>query len=92
MGLLARLRRATDRRRDLVCQQAVELMTEYLEDAMSPQDRARFEAHLAGCPACTAYLDQMRLTVVTLGRLDVSSLPPPVLVELVELFRRHRAV
>ena len=47
------------RRRDLVCQQAVELVTDYLEDNLSPRARRRFEAHLAGCPHCTEYLAQM---------------------------------
>ena len=29
--------------RDLVCQQAVELVTDYLEDALARADRRRFE-------------------------------------------------
>jgi anti-sigma factor RsiW len=92
----ARLRRIVGRRRRasanaLVCRQAVELMTDYLEGAMSAAARARFESHLAGCTACTAYLEQMRLTVSVLGRLDPGSLPTPVLDELVDLYRRHRA-
>jgi anti-sigma factor RsiW len=90
----ARLRRIVGRRRradDLVCRQAVELMTDYLEGAMSAVDRARFETHLAGCAACASYLDQMRLTMTVLGRLDPVSLPAPVLDELVGLYRRHRA-
>jgi anti-sigma factor RsiW len=48
-------------RRDLVCQQAVELVTDYLEDTLSRGDRRRFESHLAGCPHCTEYLAQMRI-------------------------------
>ena len=47
-------------RRDLVCQQAVELVTDYLEGTLSRAARRRFEAHLAGCPHCTEYLAQMR--------------------------------
>ena len=43
-------------RRDLVCQQAVELVTDYLEGTLSRAARRRFEAHLAGCPHCTEYL------------------------------------
>jgi anti-sigma factor RsiW len=42
-------------RRDLVCQQAVELVTEYLEGTLSRSARRRFEAHLAGCPHCPEY-------------------------------------
>lgn len=66
-------------------------MTDYLEGAMSAVERTRFEAHLADCAACTAYLDQMRLAATVLGRIDPESLPAPVLDELVDLYRRHRA-
>ena len=61
-------------RRDLVCQQAVELVTDYLEGALSRRDRRRFEAHLAGCPHCTEYLAQMRETIQLTGRLEPEDL------------------
>ena len=79
------------RRRAFVCRDAVELMTEYLEGVMSVDEQARFEAHLAQCDACTAYLDQMRATIATLGHLPTEHLPGDVVDELVELYRRHRA-
>ena len=41
------------RRKDLVCQQAVELVTDYLEGSLSRRDRRRFEAHLRACPNCS---------------------------------------
>ena len=66
-------------------------MTDYLEGALPPHDRARFEAHLINCAACTAYFDQMRATVATLGDLRVDDLPDEVVDELVDLYRRHRA-
>jgi anti-sigma factor RsiW len=83
--------RVFGRRRALVCRDAVELMTEYLEGAMSPEEQARFEAHLARCDACTAYLDQMRATIGLLGHLPADHLPDVVVDELVDLYRRHRA-
>ena len=74
-----------------MCRDAVELMTDYLEGALSHADHARFEAHLVHCDACTAYLDQMRATVATLGHLRVDDLPDEVVDEPVDLYRRHRA-
>jgi anti-sigma factor RsiW len=65
------------RRRDLVCQQAVELVTNYLEGALSRSDRRRYEAHLAGCPHCTEYLAQMRKTIELTGTLTPEDLAPP---------------
>ena len=32
---------------EMPCRELVELVTDYLEDRLSPLDRARFEAHLA---------------------------------------------
>ena len=48
------------RRRDIVCQEAVELVTDYLEGTLPRRSRRRFEAHLRACPNCTAYLEQIR--------------------------------
>ena len=78
------------RRRDVVCREAVELVTDYLEGALSDKDRARFEAHLAACPHCHRYLEQMRITVAALGRIEPESLDSEVRDELVALYRRWR--
>ena len=34
---------------EMPCQELVELVTDYLEDRLSPVDRIRFEAHIAEC-------------------------------------------
>ena len=39
--------------KDLVCQQAVELVTDYLEDVLSRRERRAFERHLEDCDGCT---------------------------------------
>jgi anti-sigma factor RsiW len=79
------------RRRDLVCQQAVELVTNYLEGALSRSDRRRYEAHLAGCPHCTEYLAQMRRTIELTGTLTPEDLAPQVQDEFIALYRQWRA-
>ena len=79
------------RRRAVVCRQAVELVTDYLEGALSARDRARFEAHLAVCPHCSRYLEQMRATMAAVGRIEPEALDPEVRDELVALYRRWRA-
>jgi anti-sigma factor RsiW len=53
----------------LKCQELVELITDYLEGALSSTERSRFEAHLAVCTDCRAYLGQMRQTLHLLGTL-----------------------
>jgi anti-sigma factor RsiW len=78
-------------RRDLVCQQAVELVTEYLEGTLSRSARRRFEAHLVGCPHCTEYLAQMRETIRVTGRLTPEDLTPQMREDLVDLYRRWQS-
>ncbi len=53
----------------LSCRQVVELVTDYLEDALDPLARADFEAHVAGCDGCPIHLDQMRATIALLRSL-----------------------
>jgi predicted anti-sigma-YlaC factor YlaD len=75
---------------DLTCKEVVELVTDYLEGALSLPDRTRFDEHLAGCPYCQIYLDQMRQTIRTLGHLPEESISPRALEELLDRFRGWR--
>ncbi len=79
------------RRRAIVCRQAVELVTDYLEGTLSGRDRERFEAHLADCPHCREYLEQMKVTIAALGRVEPEALQPEARDELVALYRRWRS-
>ena len=78
-------------RRDLVCQQVVEIVTAYLEDALSRSDRRRLEKHLSGCPLCTEYLAQIRETIRLAGRLAPDDLSPEMRSDLTEVYRRWLA-
>ncbi len=69
------------------CAGVVELVTEYLEDALDPDVRARFEAHLDDCEGCEVYLEQMRATIVAAGRVDVEHVPPATVDRLVAAYR-----
>jgi anti-sigma factor RsiW len=77
-------------REDLVCQQVVELVTDYLEGSLSRADRRRFEAHLRHCPNCTTYLAQMRATIAATGTLRAEDLSPEARQEFSDLFRHWR--
>jgi anti-sigma factor RsiW len=74
----------------MTCRQVVELMTDYLDGALSAADRARFEEHIAGCDGCTAYLAQLRTTREVVGRLAEESIPKTVEDELVKAFRNWK--
>ena len=75
---------ATD---EMTCKELVELVTEYLEGTLSALDCARFEEHLAECPGCRTYLQQMRQTIRVLGRLPEESLSLDSREELLRAFR-----
>jgi anti-sigma factor RsiW len=72
--------------RELPCRELVELVTDYLDDALDPADRARFDAHVAACPGCDAHLAQMRMTLAIVGATaDLEAWPE--LSGLLEAFR-----
>jgi hypothetical protein len=69
------------------CEEFVELVTEYLERAMLADERARFEEHIASCPWCSRYLDQMEVTLRSVGRIEGESLSPTARNALLHAFR-----
>jgi anti-sigma factor RsiW len=84
--LLPRLRS----RRDLVCQQAVELVTDYLEGALSRTQRRRFERHLARCPNCAEYLAQIRRTIELTGSIEPADLTEQMQDDFIDIYRNWR--
>jgi predicted anti-sigma-YlaC factor YlaD len=75
----------------LSCRELVELVTDYLEGALSPVDAARFEDHIGRCGACSIYLEQIRQTIEVLGHLPVDAVTPEAERDLLEAFRGWRA-
>ncbi len=49
----------------VMCRQVVELVTDYLEGALPPELNEAVERHLALCPPCVEYIEQIRLTAAT---------------------------
>lgn len=72
---------------DLTCRELVELVTEYLENALPATDQARFEAHMNKCKGCRHFVEQIRLTIRLTGKLSQEALNGPALDELLETFR-----
>ena len=70
------------------CQEMIEVVTSYLDDAQVPDDRQRFERHLSRCAGCTTYVDQMRETIRQTSMVPrQESLPPALREEIVAQFR-----
>jgi anti-sigma factor RsiW len=75
----------------LACVEMVELVTEYLDGALAATDRARFETHIAGCAHCTAYLEQMRMTLDVVGHIEPDELDPETERGLLDAFKDWKA-
>jgi anti-sigma factor RsiW len=73
------------------CQELVELVTDYLEGALSPGDLRRFEEHIALCDACTEYLRQLRETIRLVGAITPDDLTPEAERELLAVFASWKA-
>jgi anti-sigma factor RsiW len=74
----------------LSCQELVELVTEYLEGALTGAELQRFEHHLAACGKCQQYLEQLRATIAATGTLTVDDLTPAMEAALLQEFRGWR--
>ncbi len=78
------------RQHPVVCQEAVELMSDYIDGTLSSKNRRRLEKHLAVCGPCQTYLAQMRLTIAASGSIGPDDIEPTALADLVDVFRHYR--
>jgi anti-sigma factor RsiW len=72
------------------CTELVELVTAYLDRAMSEEEHLRFERHMAQCADCGVYVEQMRVTIHTVKTLHAESLHPEARARLLQVFRNWR--
>ena len=75
---------------ELNCQEVVELVTDYLEQALLPEKQAQFEEHLEECPGCDTYLEQVQQTILMLRKLSEQQTFPETKQDLLELFRNWK--
>jgi anti-sigma factor RsiW len=72
---------------ELTCQDLVELVTDYLDGALDKDVAVRFEQHLAICPGCRTYVDQMAQTASLLGEIPADTLSQEMQASLLDAFR-----
>ena len=71
------------------CIEVVEVVSDYLERALTEDEARRLEAHLAECADCETYVAQMRTTIAALRGLAEPAGEPAGLDELLAAFRRR---
>lgn len=77
----------TDR---IVCASGVELLMDFLEDALPADLRADIEAHVASCPRCTAFVASYRATPRIFRAATLARLPEDLEESLLAFLRRRR--
>ncbi len=75
---------------DATCAEVVELVSDYLDGALPEPEAQRVADHLAGCPGCTAYFEQVRATTAGLRQVSPDDLPPDLRASLLDAFRESR--
>jgi anti-sigma factor RsiW len=75
----------------MTCQELTEVLTDYLEGAMPPEQVAELEAHLALCEGCVTYVEQMRETIRAVGALRADHVEATVPDDVLAAFRAWRA-
>ena len=69
------------------CQEVVELVSDYVEQALPADEAALFEQHLNFCDGCVWYVDQLRTTIASVGRIEEEEVPPETREKLLTAFR-----
>jgi anti-sigma factor RsiW len=72
------------------CQEVVELVTDYVERVLPPDETALFEQHLNFCEGCVWYVQQIKTTIETLGEVREEDIPPEAKERLMSAFRDWR--
>jgi anti-sigma factor RsiW len=72
------------------CQEVVELVSDYVEQALPADEASVFEQHLNFCDGCVWYVDQVRKTIDLAGELREEHLPEETRTKLVTAFRDWR--
>ena len=76
----------------LTCRELVEVLTDYLDGALEPGERADIERHIVICRGCSNYVEQFCSTIGLLGRIaDEPPEPDARMGAAVAIFRQWRA-
>ena len=77
--------------RALTCDEVIDLLSNYIEDALSPDERSRVDEHLALCDGCETYLEQIRETIRLSGMVTEEQVPEEEKTALLAAFRDWRS-
>lgn len=66
----------------ITCRELVELLSDFLDGELAPEQRLVVEQHLGQCPGCVVYVETYQLTIQMTRRLPGTPLPAELEVRL----------
>lgn len=60
----------------IVCRELLELLSDYLDDALPGEVHTAVATHLAACDGCTTVLEEFRTTIAMTGTLTEEQITP----------------
>ena len=75
---------------DVVCASGIDLLADYLEGVLPADLRSDLEAHVAGCPRCTAFVASYRETPRILREASAVAMPAGLEDSLLRFLRARR--
>jgi len=71
------------------CKESIQLLLDFLDDEMTPEDRAHLEEHLSGCPPCVEFVRTYRATSGMCKKALAAKMPEELATRL-QAFLRER--
>jgi anti-sigma factor (TIGR02949 family) len=71
----------------ITCQELVEMVTDYLDGALAPNELELLEQHLNFCEGCVWHVGQVRRAIATVGRMREEEVPAETRERLLAAFR-----
>ena len=72
------------------CNEAIDVLGDYLDAVLTPDELARLEAHLRACAPCRAYLATYKRTTELAAKINRVEMPPEVRQRLSEFLGGSR--
>ena len=72
------------------CHEAIDVLADYLDAALTPDVLAQLEAHLQACAPCRAYLATYKRTAELAAKVNRVEMPPEVRQRLSEFLNGSR--
>jgi hypothetical protein len=73
---------------EMNCDELVERVTDYFEDALDSRDSVRLDEHLQVCIGCIAHVGEVKVTLQLLSSLSAERLSDELESDLAAFYRR----